>query len=135
MAEGRAHATNAKTVEKVSAAYEDYDPDDEESESPADVMEKRSGVDALTIGRTLATVAAGWATIESGKQAERQKPDRKVMKEWVTGENPRPSHAGMNGERVGVKENFSNGAYWPGDDALGADETCNCNCKTDIVVI
>ena len=135
MAEGRAHATNVKTAEKISTAYESYDPEDEESESPADVMAKRAETEAPMLGRTLATVMSGWATLESGRQAEQQGINRRVMKEWVTGSNPRPSHAGMSGERVDIDKNFSNGAYWPGDDSIGPDESCNCNCKTDIIVI
>lgn len=135
MAEGRAHATNVKTVEKITEAYDSYDPEDEESVSPADVMEKRVADDAPTIGTTLATVMSGWATLESGRQAQQQGVRKRVMKEWVTGPNPRQSHAAMNGERVGIDDTFSNGAYWPGDDAIGPDESCNCNCKTDIVVI
>lgn len=135
MAEGRAHATNVKTVQKITEAYDSYDPEDEESVSPADVMEKRVADDAPTIGTTLATVMSGWATLESGRQAQQQGVRKRVMKEWVTGPNPRQSHAAMNGERVGIDDTFSNGAYWPGDDAIGPDESCNCNCKTDIVVI
>ena len=135
MAEGRAHATNVKTVEKITEAYDSYDPEDEESVSPADVMEKRVADDAPTIGTTLATVMSGWATLESGRQAQQQGVRKRVMKEWVTGPNPRQSHAAMDGERVGIDDTFSNGAYWPGDDAIGPDESCNCNCKTDIVVI
>lgn len=134
MAEGRAHATNAKTAEKVAAAHENYDPEDEDSVSPADVMEKRADTDSKMLGRTLATVVAGWALLESGRQAKQQGVHRQVMKEWVTGENPRPSHAMMNGERVDIDDTFSNGAYWPGDDAIGPDESCGCNCTTEIVV-
>ena len=40
----------------------------------------------------------------------------------------------MDGERVPFDSNFSNGAKWPGDDAIGPDETCNCNCWTEVVI-
>jgi len=40
----------------------------------------------------------------------------------------------MNGERVPIDEDFSNGAKWPGDDAIGPEETCNCNCYTEVVI-
>jgi hypothetical protein len=40
----------------------------------------------------------------------------------------------MDGEMVGIDDRFSNGADWPGDDILGPDGTCNCNCSTEIVI-
>ena len=51
-------------------------------------------------------------------------------KTWNTNSgNPRPSHAAMNGETVGVDDTFSNGAMWPGDVALSADEAAGCQCS------
>ena len=79
-------------------------------------------------------VTITWALLESVQQAERQGYSNTVQKEWVTGDNPRQSHALMNGERVPYDELFSNGAKWPGDDFLGPDETCNCNCRTDVII-
>jgi hypothetical protein len=38
-------------------------------------------------------------------------------------------HAGMNGETVGMGENFSNGLAWPGDPSGGAAEVANCGCS------
>ena len=87
------------------------------------------------LARSVATAAASWAVIESCHQAERQGFTRNIVKEWVTGENPRESHDLMNGERVPVDEPFSNGAKWPGDDVLGPDETCGCNCRTDVIIL
>lgn len=132
--EGRAHAINTKTVQTIEETEDAYDPDDEESESPADAMQKRADADSGMLGRTLATVTAGWALLESGRQAKQQGYTRHLMKEWVTGANPRMSHAMMNGEQVDIDERFSNGAIWPGDDAIGPSESCNCNCSTIVVV-
>lgn len=128
MAEARARATNDKTRDKLEEAI-----DDEES-TPADVMEKREEVESPMLARSLATAVAGWALLESVQQAERHGYSNAVQKEWVTGDNPRQSHALMNGERVPYDELFSNGAKWPGDDFLGPDETCNCNCRTDVII-
>jgi hypothetical protein len=51
-------------------------------------------------------------------------------KTWqVNSQNPRPEHAAMNGETVGIGELFSNGARWPGDPVLGADGNSNCQCS------
>ena len=134
MALGRAKATNAVTYDKLKRARDEYDPEDEESVSPADVMEKRAETEAPMLGRSLATAVAGWAVLEACQQAKRGGFTRTVEKEWHTGANPRASHAAMNGERVPIDDTFSNGAKWPGDDALGPDETCNCNCYTEVVI-
>lgn len=133
MASGRAAAYNAATRKKLAAVLED----DEAEEDPADVFQKREETDSGTLGRSLATAVASWAILEAAHQAEnddRIPRGRIVEKEWVTGDNPRPSHAAMDGERVSIDANFSNGAYWPGDDVLGPDETCGCNCSTEILI-
>lgn len=53
-------------------------------------------------------------------------------KTWtVTSSNPRPSHAEMDGETVSIDEVFSNGARWPGDISLDADESAGCTCLID----
>ena len=131
MAENRAKATNRKTFENLSKAIDAG----EDEPQPADVMKKREEVEAPMLARSVATAAASWAVIESCHQAERQGFTRNIVKEWVTGENPRESHDLMNGERVPVDEPFSNGAKWPGDDVLGPDETCGCNCRTDVIIL
>ena len=67
-------------------------------------------------------------------QAEQQGIEKHVQKRWVTGDNPRPSHAAMDGETVDIDEPFSNGAEWPGDDNLDPDESCGCNCTTEVII-
>lgn len=128
MAEGRAKATNVKTFEKLFTAIE-------EDEDPVPIMEKREKNEAPMLAQTMATAAAGWAVSEAVHQAERQPGwDKEVKKVWVTGENPRDSHAAMNGEEADIDEAFSNGAFWPGDDNLSPDESCGCNCSTQIKI-
>lgn len=134
MAEGRARATNAKTYEKLEEAIEKYDSEDEDSVSPADVMEKREKVESEMLGRTLATAVAGWSVLEGCRQAEAQGFSQTIEKTWRTGTNPRPEHAMMNGETVPYDEPFSNGAFWPGDDVLPPEESCNCNCSTEVTI-
>lgn len=128
MTEGRAHAINTLTLEKLEAALED-----EEAE-PAEVFERRKDKDADTFGRSFATTVAGWAMIEAVHQAQRQGYSKTAEKEWVTGPNSRPTHAAMNGQRVPIDENFSNGARWPGDDNLSPEESCGCNCSTEAII-
>ena len=57
------------------------------------------------------------------------------MKTWVvTSGNPRPSHAALDGETVPYSDEFSNGANAPGDEMLTPDETCNCQCRLDVLI-
>ena len=128
LTEGRAKAINVSTFEKLEDALED-----EETE-PAEVFEKREGKDADVFGQALATAVANWATIEAVHQAQDQGYTKKVEKEWVTGPNARDTHIAMNGQRVGIDDNFSNGARWPGDDNLSPAESCGCNCSTEVII-
>ena len=127
MAEGRAHAINAGTYKRLQEAMES----DDEENTPAKVFDERQDSNAKLLGRALAIGVAGWAaTREAPQQAEQQGIHKTVEKIWVTGDNPRPSHALMNGETVPVDEPFSNGAFWPGDENLDVDESAGCNCST-----
>jgi hypothetical protein len=138
-AEARAEAINGETKKKVQQAMDDYDEDEDEDEDLEDVIgnefDKRSGVDAALLGSMIAKTMAGWGSEEAVQQAEGQGSKKTVYKEWVTGDNPRSSHAAMDGERVPIGETFSNGADWPGDDSLDPDESCGCNCTTRIIII
>lgn len=128
LTEGRAHAINSATLKKLEEVLED-----EEAE-PGDVFEKRESKDADTFGQALATAVASWAIIEAVHQARDNGFTKKTEKEWVTGSNARPSHAAMNGQRVPIDDAFSNGARWPGDDNLSPDESCGCNCSTEVII-
>ena len=111
-------------------AEEDEDPE----ESAKQAMEKRSDLDAVLLGGMLAKTVAGWGNEEAVRQATDQGSKKKVYKEWITGENARESHQLMDGERVPIDEPFSNGADWPGDDTLDPDESCGCNCSTQVII-
>ena len=134
LAEGRATAINEATYKKLLESTENEDDEDEE-DTPAHVFELREGHQADLLGRSLAIGIAGWAaTHEAPEQAEQQGIHKTVEKVWVTGDNPRPEHAMMNGETVPIYETFSNGCNWPGDDDGDPDTTCGCNCSTEIVI-
>ena len=131
LTEGRAKAINQATYDKLLDAIDSEDED----QTPAHVFEEREGEQAALLGRSLALAAAMWAANrEAPQQAEELGIHKTVEKVWVTGDNPRPSHQLMDGETVPVNETFSNGAYWPGDDNLDPDESCGCNCSTEIIV-
>lgn len=135
LSEGRAAAINEGTYKKLKEVLADYDPEDEDSKSPSDIFDEREGNDSTLLGKALALQVAGWAaTHEAPQQAEQQGIRKKVEKMWVTGDNPRPDHAAMDGETVPIYETFSNGLRWPGDDDGDPDETCGCNCSTEIII-
>ena len=131
MAKARAQAINKATKKKLDEAIED----DDEEVTPAHVFEVREDKDSITFGRSLAIGVAGWAmTHEAPHQAEQQGIRKTVDKRWVTGDNPRPEHAAMNGETVPIDEPFSNGCDWPGDENGDPETTCNCNCSTTVII-
>jgi hypothetical protein len=134
LSEGRAAAINESTKRKLEEAME-YEGEDEENHTPAHVMDVRSGEHADLLGHALAIAAIGWAGLHEAPQQARQQGIRKTVKKvWVTGANARDTHAALNGVEVDVDEPFPNGALWPGDDDLSPDESCGCNCATEIVI-
>lgn len=153
VAEGRAAAINENTrkefEEAIRKAEEDAEKEEETEKSKKakstlqalilayclSVVKKREGEHSKTLAHALMLVAACWAAIhEAPDQAKQQGFNASIQKTWVTGENPRDTHAALNGETVGIDDKFSNGADWPGDDSLDADETCGCNCETEIEI-
>ncbi len=79
---------------------------------------------ALEIATSKVTTAANFGSHEVAKQSNLR------SKTWNdNSSNPRSQHAAMDGETVGIDELFSNGAMWPGDPALGAEENANCGCS------
>lgn len=132
LAKARAQAINAATYKKLQDALEDAE---DEENTPSHVFDVRQNKDALTFGRSLALTAAGWAaTHEAPQQAESRGIHRTVEKMWVTGDNPRPEHAMMNGETVPIDQPFSNGCEWPGDEGGDPDTTCGCNCSVEVII-
>lgn len=115
------------TVSEDLVEEEDY----EEPKTVQDVYEKRISFESILIAGLLAYGIYKFATKEAIDQATKQGKMEKttVYKTWVTGVNPRPEHAIMNGETVEVHEKFSNGADWVKDDILGPSGTCGCNCN------
>jgi HK97 family phage portal protein len=130
VAGGNAKAINTSTRTQLELAAED---DEDPKAAVAAVFDRATGARSAAIALTVTTAIAGFATVEAAKQAA---GSRKASKTWVvTSQNPRSSHAAMNGETVGIDETFSNGASWPGDSsALDADEIAGCECDTVIEI-
>ncbi|MBQ1573581.1 MAG: phage portal protein [Clostridiales bacterium] len=136
-AEGRAKWYNQQTYKKLQQALDDYDPDDEDSKSPADVFAERAkGGDASRAAVVIAGQVASWATVEVAKQTHEAQPKKVIKKVWVAHptQNSRSTHLLMDGEEADLDATFSNGARWPGDDSLEPEESCYCNCTTDVVI-
>lgn len=93
---------------------------------PADVFTKAKDSRAAGVGLMVATFAAGFATVEAAKQIARTNNVTPV-KTWITGPNPRPEHAAMDGETVAIDEPFSDGNDWP-----GGEPGCNCDVTISI---
>jgi HK97 family phage portal protein len=131
VADSRAGAINSTTRDQVQAALDGDLDDESEMATPAGVFDVAEASRADQAGTSLATTLAAFAVTEAGKQTGRPG----VTKTWtVMSTNPRPSHAAMDGETVGIDEEYSNGAAWPGDAVLDVDEIAGCTCTSTITI-
>jgi HK97 family phage portal protein len=111
------NATTAKQLQDLLDRTEDDEPDVDGFFD--DTMASR----ADQIGGSRVGMLVGLASIVAAEQNDVR------SKTWVTtAANPRPSHAAMDGETVGLNEPFSNGTNGPGDFSGGADEVAGCTC-------
>lgn len=83
---------------------------------------------AFRAARTATTSAECAGRVSSYRRAERLGID--LMQEWMATVDPRtrPSHVALDGERVAVGEEFSNGLRFPGDPQGPGREVYNCRC-------
>ncbi|MBR1830424.1 MAG: phage portal protein [Atopobiaceae bacterium] len=138
MAVRRAHLFNEGTMHQLAANMLEFDVGDPNAITAAE----RSFLDhaanrAVRGALTFATAVCGFATKEAVRQAYPRDTDTvRRTKTWRHhgSKSPRSSHAAMDGETVGLDERFSNGADYPGDLGLPAEETVNCHCTIDVGV-
>jgi HK97 family phage portal protein len=90
-----------------------------------DVFTAAIGVRSLVIAASRATSVGQWSRREGASQAGAR------QKVWVSSGASNSRHGDLDGETVGLGEAFSNGGQYPGDPALGVDETANCLCSLD----
>jgi len=128
VAERYAGNVNATTKQQLD---DELDKPADESD-PSHVFDVAIDSRAAGIAVGYATFAAGFASSEAGRQIANTY-DVKPTKTWITGPNPRPSHAQMNGETVGVDEAFSNGMQWPAESG-DVDEVAGCNCSVEVTI-
>jgi len=121
-----AKSINAATKAQIDVALDQDDP----SMAVTNVFDVAEGSRSTGIAITAVTMLSAWATQEAAQQVAGDK----ATKTWLTGGNPRSSHAAMDGETVLLSENFSNGMAWPGDASGGAEENAGCNCELEISV-
>lgn len=129
--EARAKKINEATLAKITEDLESEEPD---TAHVYEVRENTVGTLALSAAGAIASFAVQEATHQAISNGVPSVVGRIVEKEWVTGENARPSHLAMNGERVPLDADFSNGQHWPGEDIGDPDESCGCNCTTEVVI-
>ena len=137
-AESRARIINEETYKKLREALErqsEAEEEEPEEEPPAEhEFGQREGPEAVELGLLLTKWLSWWGTKEAHEQGKRQGSKKQVLKRWHTGPKARETHAAMDGQTVPIDERFSNGADWPGDDSLSPDESCGCNCSTDVII-
>lgn len=130
-AKARAKKINEGTLAKLVKDQLEEEPD------ASHVFEVRENT-ADVLGRSAAGSIAAFAVTEAAHQAVEESAPRVVgrivEKEWITGANARATHAAMNGERVPLDADFSNGQHWPGEDVGDPAESCGCNCTTEVVI-
>ena len=121
----RARWVNEATRRQIEAALAEAGTEG----VPAVFDRARSQRAAAGAGAFIAAMGS-FATVEASKQAA---PGR-CTKTWITGRNPRPTHLAMNGETTPAWTDFSNGLSWPGDPAMGPDESAGCNCTVSVEI-
>jgi len=129
--EMRAQKINEGTYKKLLADLEEDEPD---AAHVFEVRENTSGALAKSAAGSIASFAISEATNQAISDGAPRVVGKIVEKEWVTGENARPSHQAMNGERVPIDADFSNGQHWPGEDIGDPEESCGCNCTTEVII-
>ena len=127
----RAKKINENTLAKI---LEDLENDEPDTAHVFEVRENTSGVLAKSAAGSITSFAVSEATSQAISDGAPRVVGKIVEKEWVTGANARESHAAMNGERVPIDADFSNGQHWPGEDIGDPTESCGCNCTTEIVI-
>lgn len=115
----------AQTVNQTTKAQLDQALASDEP-NPAHVFDVAKDSRAAGVGAMVATFAAGFAAVEAAKQIARGN-NVDPVKTWITGANPRPEHAAMDGETVPIDEPFSDGNDWPGG-------LPGCNCSVSISI-
>lgn len=99
---------------------------DDELVTAVGVLVENAQTRGAGLAVTATTLVRGFGRVEAARAAG------VPMKTWtVTSSNPRAEHVGLAGETVPVDQPFSNGAMWPGDTVLPADQRVGCRCTVE----
>ena len=112
-----AEGVNATTERRVAKSVA-------EGVDRAEAFSTATAFRVASLGLTYATRLGMFGQTEAATQSGI------AEKVWLV-TSSKSRHPNMNGEAVGVGETFSNGGAYPGDPALGADETSGCTCIMD----
>lgn len=122
-----AESYNAKTLADVLAAESSPDVDTLDEADEAFAAASGARADAFGIGRVV--TIAGFAMMGAATQGGAS------SKTWlVNSENPRESHAVLDGVTIPIQDNFDVGGYeapWPGSSDLPAEEVAGCTCGVE----
>lgn len=126
MAASKAQRINAgswQIIENLNTVDQDDEDEDEPHSKSSLFMDAVKGV-AVAWAAAAVTDALGFGAHDAATG------NGLTTKTWVvTSQNPRPEHAALDGETVGVDETFSNGGRWPGDGLnLDVDDVAGCTC-------
>ncbi|MEW1964646.1 phage portal protein [Micrococcus sp. NPDC078436] len=123
-----ARQVNASTLtqlEDALAARDDEEEDADPVDAAAHVFDVAEDSRAAQSGMTAAATYVGFGLAEGPRQTM-----PRAMKTWVVNsDNPRASHAALDGEEVGIDEDFSNGMPWPGSFTGDPEDIANCQCS------
>ena len=120
-AERSAAAINATTRDQVAAALLAEVPKD----AVKNLFEIAKTSRAQEIAGSHVNAIANFGSHDGARQSGL------TTKTWQHNgsKDPRSEHIAMDGETVGIEERFSNGARWPGDPILGAEQNAHCRCS------
>jgi hypothetical protein len=122
-----ARITAENTNQTTADALEEALASDEDTRTAAEhVFTVAIASRALSIAQSKVTTEANL-----GRDYAATVADVKEKRWVVTSNNPRSSHARLNGETVRMSETFSNGGKWPGDPSLPVDERAGCSCLVE----
>ena len=130
MCKTRAKWVNATTIKELKRAIELQAAGSEGLlATPEGVFENAEKNRVDSAGNAFATAVDSWSALDACKQSGVEN----IYKTWIVqSQNPRESHAKMDGQRVPLSAKFDNGMDWPGDLRGGADEVCGCQCTVSV---
>lgn len=125
-AAGMNGATLARLVDDVTKAVASDDPNAAMGDRMSAFVDYMTGARVDQAADTRTTSLASFGEHEGAAQSGAS------TKTWVVNNGkPRESHAAVDGETVGLDEDFSNGMAYPGDPSADVDEIAGCDCTLE----